>query len=202
MLPTFSWLPLLTMLLLFGVSLAMFLILERRWTTQRKWVAMRDWARQRGMRVSREGELPQGLDMLKASVPRVKLGIGQSNISLLQVETLKPQMRGWNVLAWRCGPWQGQTAALRPVNLPVSVLDQLNLPSIPTLVGTDRFICMATDTRSGRALVNSKARALLPRDIGLLRSGEWLVLDFSSRPFDPMELDRMLALAKQLIQLV
>ena len=43
----------------------------------------------------------------------------------------------------------------------------------------------------------SFARALLPHDVGLLLHGRFLVLDFSDRPFDTIEFNRMLALADQ-----
>jgi hypothetical protein len=41
--------------------------------------------------------------------------------------------------------------------------------------------------------------ALLPPDVGLLLAGENLVLDFSTRPFDPLELQRVDALAEQIV---
>jgi hypothetical protein len=49
-------------------------------------------------------------------------------------------------------------------------------------------------------LSKSQARALLPPDIGMLLHGQYMVLDFSSRPFDGIELGRMVALAEQLEQ--
>jgi hypothetical protein len=41
--------------------------------------------------------------------------------------------------------------------------------------------------------------ALLPADIGLLLVEQNLVLDFSSRPFDPLEMQRIDALAEQIV---
>ena len=38
--------------------------------------------------------------------------------------------------------------------------------------------------------------------IGLLLHGEYLLLDFSERPFDPIEFGRMLAVADQLVRVV
>jgi hypothetical protein len=65
---------------------------------------------------------------------------------------------------------------------------------------TDRFIVFGTDSAAARALSKSHARALLPPDVGLLLHGRHVVLDFSTRPFDGIELGRMVALAEQLVQ--
>ena len=55
------------------------------------------------------------------------------------------------------------------------------------------------DPAAARRLYRSHLRALLPPDVGLLLHGEHLVLDFSARHFDALELSRMLALADQIV---
>ena len=40
--------------------------------------------------------------------------------------------------------------------------------------------------------------ALLPHDLGLVLQGRRLILDFSTRPFDGIELSRIVALVEQL----
>jgi hypothetical protein len=198
----FSWLTLAILIGMLLASFAMFTLLERRWTTQRRWVALREWARVRMMKVSRSASTPAALSMLLPAQPWVRLKIGDEQVTYLQLETLQPQTHGWHLLIARCGPWRGSPAALRPVKVATSLVDLLNLPRIPTTVGHERFTLFSDQTRSGRALLVSHARSLIPPDIGLLRVDHWFVLDFSSRPFDPIELDRMLALAKQLVNVV
>jgi hypothetical protein len=61
-----------------------------------------------------------------------------------------------------------------------------------------RFVVFGSDSHAARILSKSEARALLPPDIGLILHGQHLVLDFSARPFDGIELGRMVALADQL----
>ena len=57
---------------------------------------------------------------------------------------------------------------------------------------------MGTEPTAARDLARSTLMALLPPDLGLLLVGRHLLLDFSARPFDPIEFGRMIALADQL----
>ena len=41
---------------------------------------------------------------------------------------------------------------------------------------------------------------LLPADVGLVLLRGWVILEFGARPFDPIELDRMLPLVKQIAE--
>ncbi|MEA2734569.1 MAG: hypothetical protein QOE14_1020, partial [Humisphaera sp.] len=105
----------------------------------------------------------------------------------------------WHVLVRQLGSAWPATG-LRPANQPASLLDQFSLSSYPRMGETDRFIVFGTDSAAARALSKSHARALLPPDVGLLLHGRHVVLDFSTRPFDGIELGRMVALAEQLVQ--
>lgn len=198
---SFSVFTLLLMLLLFFGSLAIFVVLERRWTTQRKWVALSDWARLRGMRMRRSGEVPPALAGLQGAQPWVRLMFQKEGVAVLQLQTSQPEPRGWNVLVIANATWEHGPAALRPANQAVSLMDLLNLPVMPTSAGTERFLALSNESRSAKALVLSKTRALLPADVGLLRAQQWLVFDFSTRPFDPIELDRLLAIGQQITQM-
>jgi hypothetical protein len=101
----------------------------------------------------------------------------------------------WNVLVRQIGAdWR--PTGLRPVAATSSVLDLFSLSSFPTM-GTERFIAYGTDSAAARAVTKSMLRSLLPPDIGLLLHGRHLVLDFSARPFDAIELSRVAALADQ-----
>src|SRR5262245_22227982 len=51
--PPFSWLLLLTLLLLLGVSVVVYVWQVRRWTTHHGWRALLDWSRERGFKLSR-----------------------------------------------------------------------------------------------------------------------------------------------------
>jgi hypothetical protein len=105
----------------------------------------------------------------------------------------------WNVLVRKLGAGNSHPpAALRPANLPsgASVIDLFRLNAFHSL-SNDRFALLAIDATTGVRLSNSSARALLPADIGLLLTDQYLVLDFSTRPFDPVELDRMISVAEQ-----
>jgi len=57
--PRFSPLVLLTLLVLLGVSAAVFVWQVRRWTAQPGWRALLDWSRERGFRLSRPQAPPR-----------------------------------------------------------------------------------------------------------------------------------------------
>ena len=102
----------------------------------------------------------------------------------------------WNVLVRNLdADWR--PTGLRPVAATASVLDLFSLSSFPTM-GTERFIAYGTDSAAARAVTRSMLRSLLPPDVGLLLHGGQMVVDFSARPFDAIELSRMVALADQL----
>ena len=58
----------------------------------------------------------------------------------------------------------------------------------------------AIDSKDARLMAASPARGLLPADIGLIVHGPYITLDFSVRPFDAIEFDRMLAVMEQLVR--
>jgi hypothetical protein len=144
---------------------------------------------------------PPVREMLLPAAPSVILNLGDANIRLMQIRTSNEQR--WNILLRRAPARAGSApAGLRPVNAPASLLDRLSLAIFPSLALAHRFSVLARSSVAARALANSASRTLVPQDIGLLLVDEWIVLDFSSRPFDPIELDRMLALAQQLSQML
>ena len=65
-------------------------------------------------------------------------------------------------------------------------------------MGTEWFVAYGTDSAAARVVTKSMLRSLLPPDIGLLLHGRHMVVDFSARPFDAIELSRVAALADQL----
>jgi hypothetical protein len=62
----------------------------------------------------------------------------------------------------------------------------------------ERYTLYSNDSASARTLSKTSAANLLPGDIGLLLIGEYLLLDFSARPFDPIEFGRLIAMADQM----
>ena len=57
---------------------------------------------------------------------------------------------------------------------------------------------LASEARGAARLAASMAGALVPPDLSLLVQNQWLLVDFSTRPFDPIELERMRTLIEQL----
>ena len=114
-----------------------------------------------------------------------------------QAPTAAPPSQTWHVymrqtsLSW-------SPTGLRATANSRSVLDLFSLTSFPLLGSTDRFVVYGTESQAAERLSRSMARGLLPPDIGLLLYADRLLLDFSARPFDEIEFNRMLALADQL----
>jgi hypothetical protein len=220
--PSFLWPVFLSLLVIFGASLAMFSLLVRRWTTHRRWVSLSEWAGERGMRIAKRAltDLPPPIDQLKqfGENPRVRLrvdgGRRHEGTVVLQFETGaldqpdftsdKPTAPNpcWNVLIRRVPDGRPRVpAGLRPAHAGGSVIDFFRLTRFNSL-SNERFGVLAIDGRTANRLAKTSARALLPQDVGLLLYGEHVVLDFSARPFDPTELDRLLAVADQVSGIV
>ena len=213
--PPFSLTVLLTLVAIFGASLAVFLMEVRRWTTRRQWLSLAEWARERRMRLApaREGEpVPPPLEQISHLSPQVRLRVrdrdGRTNIVQFQTAAATsdgspPDLEAagaprWNVLIRRSSTMR-PAAGLRPVRASGSVIELFRLTPFHSLTN-DRFAVLAEDGKTASQLARSSARALLPPDVGLLQTGEYVLLDFSTRPFDPVELDRLLAVADQICQ--
>ena len=198
-----------TLLVVLAASGATFWLLVRRATSHRQWVAFSEWARDAGLdiRPRDRDRLPPPLDAIGDQRPIVRLRAGNDAVLLLQIQTAAPRRDAtvtseaviWNLLVHRLQTaWQ--PTGMRPASASRSILDLFSLSSFPLLGTTERFVVFGTDSGAARVLSQSMARSLLPPDIGLLLHGRQMVLDFSGRPFDTIELNRMLALAQQLAQ--
>jgi hypothetical protein len=200
--PQFSWPIFVTLLLLLGVSAAMFVWQVRRWTTHRGWRALLDWSRERGFKLSRPDK-PAGEPFDRLREARVTTLLESGPTAAMQIvatsDAAPNQPVRWHVLV-RQVPASWPPTGLRPAHAPASLLDQFSLSSYPRMGEVERFVVFGTDSHAARILSKSEARALLPPDIGLLLHGRQMVLDFSTRPFDGIELGRMVALAEQLVQ--
>ena len=217
--PAFSPGVLATLLLVLGVSAAVFVWQVRRWTQQPGWRALLDWSRERGFKLSRPQSAAaaaarEPFDRFEGARVTTLLEHGETRAMQLEVPPAAAAPEGANAGAAASSPVEPSrwhvlvrqissawpATGLRPAHLPASLLDQFSLSSYPRMGETDRFIVFGTDSAAARVLSKSHARALLPPDIGLLLHGRHMVLDFSTRPFDGIELGRMVALADQLVR--
>jgi len=200
-----------TLLLMLGASAATFRFLVRRWESHRESLALAEWAGNHGFqpRACEPNELPPALDALARREPVIRVCLAGAGFMLLQVQTTPIQPPGdmpgstgpatWNLLVRRL-PTDWCATGLRPSSAHASILDFFSLSSFPQLGSTERFTLFGTDTAAAGTLSQSMTRSLLPPDIGLLLRGHELVLDFSDRPFDEIEFNRMLSLANQIAQ--
>jgi hypothetical protein len=186
-------------------SFVMVRLLASRWTTHRRFFTLRDWGLGHGLRmirtVRRPGEperslpavLPERIARLDPPA-RVRWHFTNGQLTLLRLHAPGDT---WNLLLWSlAAPWPA--TALRPSRIDRCLLDRLELFSYPSTHGVERFTLHGTDPGAARRLNDSVARGLLPPDLTLLLDGPLMVIDFSSRPFDPIDMDRVVALARQL----
>jgi hypothetical protein len=161
-----------------------------------------DWSRERGFNLSRpESPAPEPFDRVAGA--RVITRLESPKTQALQLHIAPGggvESTRWHVMVRQISTSPWATTGLRPATAPASLLDQFSLSSYPRMGDTARFNVFGTDSQAARILSKSHVRALLPPDVGLLLHGQHLVLDFSSRPFDGIELGRMVALADQLVQ--
>jgi len=200
---TFSFGVLLTLIAILFVSGRVFYVLTQQWTTHRSVEALREWALDRGFEVnfSSGATLPPSLSGLNSLDPRVEMEFTRGPMVLIRLSTTakgnlpRPM---WNLLV-RKGKQAHNPAGLRPASAFASFLDLFSLNGFPSLLPPDRFVAFAGDSKDARRIAGSPARSLLPADIGLLIHGPYVTLDFSARPFDVIEFDRMIAIMAQVI---
>jgi hypothetical protein len=202
----FSIWTLLGLLVVFLASSAMFWAHVQRWTYNRNWVALGDWANRNGFKLhrARRARVPEPLASLTIPPPRALVAMTGKRTQLLQMDTptdaaghaaSAPQR--WNVLV-RELEVEWPATALRPGTHERSLVDLFGLASFPALLSSDRQTIHGADSSAARAVVASMLMALLPQDLGLILHGRRLILDFSTRPFDGIELSRIVSLTEQL----
>ncbi len=192
--PQFSVIVLLTLVVIFLASLAIFYVQVYRWTTFTRRFALREWAKRAEFKPL-QGSFPAIVGPVIAMSPLVNDQFTNDRMTILR---LRSSSGTWNVLINKLEtPWP--TTGVRPVANASSVLDLYSLASFPTLTTGERFVVYGTDSAAAKSLAGSSLRALLPADIGLMIAGQEMLLDFTSRPFDDIEFNRMIALADQLV---
>ena len=199
-----SPLVLATLFVILGASVWVFVTLVKRETRHRRVLALAQWARSRNLRpADPDADLP-ALAPLKLFKPKIHSIFRGEHLTLVQLETAETALdsavisaRQWNLLFRNLvAPWR--TTALRPTAHAVSAADMFSLSSYPSLMPTQRFMIFGAESQAARALAESSAPALLPADIGLILYANQLILDFSGRPFDELEFDRLIDLSDQL----
>jgi hypothetical protein len=205
----FSPVIFLVLLAIAAATLGMTWLLSLRWTRYRRLYQLKEWCSARRLRLVREKSkfppLPPPLDRVdeplrvrwmirdddnKPEDDRVTLVRAQTNTSTYNLLLLRRSGQVWPV------------TGLRPTVRSDTIVDQMKLFSYPSSMGVDRFTLMGEHPGFARKLNESAARGLLPPDIALVVGGDHLLLDFSDRPFDQLEFDRMLMLGRQIGQVV
>jgi hypothetical protein len=204
--PAREWLAVfLSLVAIIAASSGIFWLLVRRWTTQRHWVALQDWADENRFKLRGEDRAvgPEILKSFTQPTPKVLVSLNDVDTGIVQIEGGPPKGKGtqlvrWNLLVRKLErTWA--TTGFRPATSGRSILDYFQLDEMRAMAPTERFVLYGAEARAARALGKSSVAALLPPDIGLLLVEQNLVLDFSSRPFDSLELERVDALAEQIV---
>jgi hypothetical protein len=123
---------------------------------------------------------------------------GLTSIYRLQTVSRGDVVQHWHALV-RTVEQYSTPIALRPVGAQHSLVDLMHLTLFPKLSSQTRFAVYGLRATDARELAGGAARALLPPDIGLIRNADAVILDFTSRPFDPVEFSRVCAIAEQIV---
>jgi hypothetical protein len=200
--PAIFW----TLLAILVASTAMFWFLVARSTGQRQWLALADWAQANEFKLHGEKNaiFPEALATLLQPPPRVLISLNDPDTALVQIETQRNSDGTWESARWNLLVRRIETAwpvtCARPRGHSRSIFDYLPLLSMYANASSERFVLYGAEQVSVRALAKSSASSgLLPADVGLLLTGHYLILDFSTRPFDALSLQRLDSLAEQLV---
>lgn len=203
------WLILSLLMLILLASLAVFLTLVTRHTTGRGTTARWEWCGDHGFKGGLLGSMKlPGLEDLPHHNLRVVEHYRTPTISILRAQSFEEDGRDkegaggiWHLLIAETEHFW-PIVALRPSSAKNSLIDLMGLQVFPKLSSESRFTVCGLAAIEARKLAAGPVRALIPPDIGLIRSADRLIIDFSARPFDPVEFSRMLAIAEQVLPLV
>ena len=198
----YQTLSLVVMVAILIASVVMFIKLVRRHTTGAERFGKWEWAVNNRFRTGALGSVTiDALDEIRNHhlharehyVSRDKL----TSIYKLQSIGADNVVQTWHVLV-RFVESYSTPIALRPVSASGSLVDLMQLQLFPKLSSQTRFAVCGLRAIDARQLATGPARALLPADIGLIRNADALILDFTQRPFDPVEFSRVYAVAEQI----
>jgi hypothetical protein len=206
---TFSPLTLLVMLIILAAATWVFTTLVSRETLRRADLSLSNWARSRKLRVIDVEDHPpdqSAVAALSSLHPKLRRLLQNNVVRIMQVRTddppqLKMTSPLWNLLMLRMDANWPPTG-LRPAERSISVIDLFALSSFASLAPNLSFMVFGAEPWAARAFPASTIAAILPPDVGLLLHGPDLILDFTGREFDEIELTRMMELADELAQLL
>ena len=202
----FAWPVPAVLLVILVASSVMFRMLVRRWTTRRHWLELSRWADDNRMKLhdALEAAVPSPLNTATDPPPTAGMAMVSTTLAIAEIHT-QPKQRTdssqftrWHVMVRKIESTWPPTG-LRPRANASSVLDLFPLSSFPSMAPPERFVIFGADSSAARRVAKSSLMALLPPDIGLLLHGSTLILDFSARPFDAIELSRLCSLMEQLL---
>jgi hypothetical protein len=206
---TFSPIALLVMFVILAASVWVFTTLVARETRHRAELSLSSWAAARKLRmIDVENHPPDqsAFAALAAVHPKIRRLIQNNVLRIMQVRTddppqIKTASPQWNLLLLRLdAKWQ--PTGLRPAARPISIIDLFALSSFASLAPNRNFMVFGAEPSAARALPAAALAAILPPDIGLLLHGSDMILDFTGREFDEIELSRMMDLAAELMQVI
>jgi hypothetical protein len=191
----------LALLVILAASSVIFFISIQRETIHRAQMRLAEWAEQnRFSNLNAEFGPPRPLDRVNPPM-RMTVGLYNRNTRLVHVRSAAPDPGEpplqWN-LAIRLVPTLSPPVGLRSADAMRSIVDLFKLEPSPRQSSKARFVIVGEDLVASHKMADGSSRALLPADLSLLRIDDYLVIDFSGRPFDPIELGRMLGLLDQL----
>jgi hypothetical protein len=201
--PPFSWIVFISLVAMIVTSSCIFYFLTRRWTQDRPRAAIEDWARDHEftLRFAPRAQLPAALVALQPLGPQVIASLTCGSATLLHLTTPpRPAAKQphWHLLIRQVDlAWE--PAGLRPVGQSESILDLFKLSDFPSLLPPERFVVHAMESKMAQMIAASPARGLLPPDVGLMLHGPYVTIDFSARPFDSIEFERMLVVMEQVV---
>jgi len=199
--PRFSAAIFVTLMICLIASLVMFVVLVRRWISQKFRFELEQWAGQRLFEISAKPNteaLPPPLDKSEGFGLCARRFFKSKDVTIAQL-VLAPSTTDVRVFNVCVAPSAVQVSpvALKPLKISEQLVIDLFRLAPAASTSSERFQIYGNDLSANLRISESSVAGIVPPDIGFLFSGGQLLIDFSARPFDPIEFDRMLALAQQ-----
>jgi len=162
---------------------------------------LEDWADERGYTVLEPQleSLPHALERLRTINPTIESILRKKGDTLLRFRIGENATFFWHLLV-RATHDAHPAAALISATARQNAAELFQLSAYPAVLSNDRFTVWANESRAARMMADAPTRGLLPADISYLTVGNLIILDFTPRPFDPIEFDRMITVMEQIIR--
>jgi hypothetical protein len=186
-------------------SSAVFFALCRRELNRRRDLRLTEWASGAGMKPIDPAlfSVPPLFPIADRYVVRTVVGFMDVRTAVLSMRTAlrgESESASWNV-AYRTMLSTSNFAGLRPVRVERSIVDLFAETPAAHQTAAQRFVVVGSDLAATRRLAESSIPSLLPADLGLVRVGQHLLIDFSTRPFDEIEMNRIKSVLDQVASL-